>query len=387
MKFAPEHRTAIIGLRGLPINFQRISTLFSLARLLLLSALVCFAPSFVDAEDSPWLYGIHWYGDTGQSDVEAMSGGKPIYVTDQVFTAELGQGNSWELPAQKNIDWGTITGAGKGHTIIARLQPNWGRQIPLASDSPYTLTQYVSDAGAAANTLKNVCHIWQVGNEMNILAEQSGAQLQATDYVNAYLQISAAIHAVASPLGDQIVLLGPLSPGDVIAGVRWRSGDDYLNDMLTLLSPSQVDGIALHAYGAGAPDAAVSGWIASISEQLAIVKTRGFGDKAVYLTEWNRHTPTQSEEAASAQFLYKAFAALHDWNTAPGNQNIVGATWFVYPSGVGWDDYSIQFYTTVGGTKDNDLWAAFNFAASQNFPAGRVGSNSLAVNAGWVLYE
>ncbi len=31
------------------------------------------------ANDSPWLYGIHWYGPLGVTDVESMSGGKGLW--------------------------------------------------------------------------------------------------------------------------------------------------------------------------------------------------------------------------------------------------------------------------------------------------------------------
>jgi hypothetical protein len=54
--------------------------------------------------DSPWMYGIHWYGSVGSSDVEAMSGGKGVYVLEQVFTDTSDQGNFWEEAVYKVSD-------------------------------------------------------------------------------------------------------------------------------------------------------------------------------------------------------------------------------------------------------------------------------------------
>ena len=146
--------------------------------------------------DSPWLYGIHWYGDTAQNDVEAMSGGRGVYVLEQVFTDTSDQGNFWEVPSYKESPWSQITS--KGHTIIARLHPNWGRAVPKPGDS-YSVADYILDCVTAAETLKNYCHIWQIANEMNILNEYGGEQLSPSYYVSVYKQVKTAIESVSSP--------------------------------------------------------------------------------------------------------------------------------------------------------------------------------------------
>jgi hypothetical protein len=38
--------------------------------------------------DSPWIYGIHWYGDPNGSVVESMSGGKGIWTLENRAAAE-----------------------------------------------------------------------------------------------------------------------------------------------------------------------------------------------------------------------------------------------------------------------------------------------------------
>jgi len=334
--------------------------------------LVFLAMGLPSAADSPWLYGIHWYADdAGDSDVEAMSGGKGIYVLEQVFTDTEAQGNGWERydHPYKTGRWSQI--AAKGHTIVARIHPNWGRAVPKPADA-YTVAQFVQDCRSAADTLKNQCHIWQLSNEMNILEEYGGEQLLPAYYVSVYKQVKAAIETVVSPLGPQIVLLGPVSPGGVIAGVRWMDGNTYLQQMLNELSAGEVGGFGVHSYGGGNLTAALMDFQNGLTGQLSRIDAAGFTNLPVYITEWNRHTPSAPYEAVSAQFLYRAFEWLDSWNATPGNHNVVSACWFVYPSG-GWNDYSLLYYKTVGGTQDNDLWNAFLFAANQNYPAGIFG--------------
>lgn len=340
--------------------------------------LICVLLLFTAAAgaDSPWLYGIHWYGNTASNDVELMTGGKAVYVLEQVFTDTSDLGNFWEEASYKVSPWSQITA--KGHTIIARIHPNWGRAVPKPGDS-YTVADFVADCVATAETLKNQCHIWQLSNEMNILDEYGGEQLSPAYYVSVYKQVKEAIESVVSPLGPQIVLLGAVSPGGVIPGIRFMDGNQYLQQMLNDLGPGEVGGFAVHSYGGGNLASSLSDFRNSLISQLQLIDNAGFTDLPVYITEWNRQTLNAGEEAVSAQFLYQAFDWLHQWNSTPGNHNIVAACWFVYPKSSdglpsdGWNSYSIEYWKTESGNKDNDLWHAFQHAAAQNYPAGIFG--------------
>jgi len=328
---------------------------------------IAFFYSFIMGADSPWLYGIHWYGTVSSNDVENMSAGKPIYVLDQV----LPNGDIWDHADWKRDNvFAPVTA--KGHTIIVRIHPKWGLSVPKPGDA-YTVAQFVNDCRSAADTLKNYVHIWHLGNEMNLLGEYGGEQLQPNYYIDVYKQVRSAIHEISSPLGPQIVLVGPVSPGGSSPPEKWMSGNDYLSQMCSLLTSAECDGFAIHSYGGGDLNSSLSGFRNGYQEQLNVIDSYGFTNKPIYITEWNRHTPNAGEEATSAQFLYNTLAQLDDWNKTPGHHNIISACWFVYPSGVGWDNYSILFYKTPGGTKDDDLWAAFKYAAQQNYPAGAIG--------------
>lgn len=329
--------------------------------------LLCAAAGRLATADSPYLYGVHWYGDVGTSQVDAMTAGRGIWSLEVVQTnSDIWWGAQWQRDNRFNHM------VAQGHTLIVRIERNWGETVPFAGNLP----QYLVDVQAAAQTLANVCHIWQIGNEMNINGEWGGNELSAAAYIDAFKQIRAAIRAVPSPLGEQIVILGPVSPGGVIPGVRHTDGLVYLGQMCDLLTADDLDGFGLHAYAApwlNAADARVefkSGYVS----QLAVIDDKGFAQKPVYITEWNRRADplTDSNQAQSAQFLYGAFADLNAWNQTPGAHPIVCACWFInqYDSGT-WSQYSLEYLKTIGPTGfNNDPWDAFQHACTFEYPAG-----------------
>lgn len=320
--------------------------------------------------DSPWLYGIHWYGPTATTDVETMTGGKGIWTLEIV----LPQGDPWMQAWYLHPQLQTIVA--RGHTVICRIECNWGQAIPLpGADYAARLQAYLADVQGTAAYLADVVHVWQIANEMNILEEWGGNALPPATYVDAYRQIRAAIHAVPSPLGAQIVLVGPVSPGGV-EGSRHTAGDDYLGQMCAALAPDDVDGFALHAYGLpySAAPIARNTLQKTYKSQLGILDAKGFAYKPVYLTEWNRRVdpPEATNEPQSAQFLHGGLLDLHNWNQTAGAHPIAAACWFIYQyDDAAWPGYSIAYLRTLGPAgANNDLYDALQYAATQNYPAG-----------------
>ncbi len=324
------------------------------------------------ADDSPWLYGIHFYGDAAGSIVESMTGGKGIWSLEIVQTdSDVWWGAEW----QRDNRFSAMVD--RGHTLIVRIERNWGETVPF----PEHRDQYLVDVQAAATALSDVCHVWQIGNEMNILAEWGGSELTAETYVDMYRQIRAAIKSVDSPLGEQIVLVGPVSPGAVIPGVRHTDGNEYLGQMCDRLTPDEVDGFAIHAYAAPWYDATAaradlqSGYVS----QLALIDEKGYTGKPVHMTEWNRRVEpiTEAMEAQSAQFLHGAFTDLHVWNETPGTHPVSSACWFIYDDMPGWEYYSILNLRDYGPPgPDNDLWDAFQYACTLDYPSGTPGETA-----------
>lgn len=337
------------------------------ARAGLLLAAALLLPGFVPAADSPWLYGIHWYGDPTTSTVEQMTGGKGIWSLEIVQTnSDIWWGAAWQRDNRFNAM------RARGHTLICRLERNWGEGVPF----PEHVAPYLVDVAAAAQTLSGTCHIWQIANEMNLYSEWGGNELTPAVYADLYKQIRAAIKSVPSSLGEQVVLVGPVSPGDPVSGVRHTGGNEYLAALCSLLTPADVDGFAFHGYAA--PWNSVSDsraeFTAGYLTQLAILDGRGFAAHPVYVTEWNRSTDplNDTNEAASAQFLQGALADLHSWNGLVGAHPITSACWFIYAYDSGtWANYSIAYLHGLGPSGPaNDLWDALQFACTQDYPAG-----------------
>ncbi len=345
---------------GCSLNKRRVAS----GVLLVLAATVCCtATARVAADDSQWLYGIHWYGDPSGSIVENMTGGKGIWSLEIVIPYD---DSWWQASGQL---WKYQQIVARGHTIICRIQPNWGLAVPQPED----LAQYLLDVQASAQTLADTVHVWQIGNEMNLYGEYGGEVLTADAYIDAFKAIRTAIKAVPSSLGEQIVLLGPVSPGGVIGGVRHTDGNDYLGQMCDLLAADDLDGFSIHGYASPLYDAAAARaeFQAGYVSQLAVIDAAGFVSKPVHITEWNRRVEQMTEynESQSAQFLHGAFTDLNTWNSTPGAHPISSACWFIYADEPGWEVYSILQLHDIGPSgQDADLWDAFQYACTLDYP-------------------
>lgn len=373
--------------------FKSLMSLLSL-----MSLAVLLSPNPATADDAPFLYGIHWYGDTGsiqigqKTDVETMSGDRGIWDLEithvDASRAPFGDRPEGQIGHARKV----ITG--KGHSLIYRVQPYWGRNVPHPDD-PYTVAQYATDCGKAANTMRDVCHIWQIGNEVNLKLENnrwSGSDYNVewepspAQYAATYLACRDAIHQIrpTTTPSRQIVLMQPNSPGNADSSVgRFYDGNEYLWRQIEAVGDkSKIDGFGIHSYARpGQPDFGLTGFWEAVREQLMIIDEWGLGDRPVYLTEWNKHMPNATEAAVGARFLHRAFTQLDAWNrgscgTWPGqpNHNIVGAMWFVYPGGA-WQDYSLQHWKTAMASTDHEQnpWYAFQYASSFDYAKGAEG--------------
>ncbi|HNM47074.1 MAG TPA: hypothetical protein PKH51_08655, partial [Candidatus Sumerlaeota bacterium] len=124
--------------------------------------------------DANSLYGVHWYGTTdhnqigsvqpAMTDAEAMAPGRELWVVEINHlddNSPAGQSDVWNRPDYYN--WydptngndgysravtvgpnATTVGSGKNHSLVYRLQPNWGRNVPHSSD-PYTIADFATD--------------------------------------------------------------------------------------------------------------------------------------------------------------------------------------------------------------------------------------------------
>jgi len=339
--------------------------------------------------DSPWLYGVHWWGYTQGQPVDGTPAALldcPAYGGWDLETVLTHSASWWNATYFTGLYQNLYTS--RNMSIITRIDYDWGQTVPSPTNPNYAT--WPNSVVTVVNTLRNYCHIWLIGNEPNIVGEAGGwpdGRITPAGYATIYRNVRNAIRgsALSSPAGPHIVLIAGPSPGGVIPGVRWMAGTDWLAQVIDNIPADEIDGFAIHSYGGS-----VTEFHNSYAEQLAVMDSRCLFDRPVFMTEWNRYAyPGDSaQEAAAAQFCRDAFTDVRNWNQTPGNHNIVCMTWFVYDADQqasnAWNGYSIEYWRTAGNPLGNagDLFTAFEQTVDLRYPAGVFGTPGNNMNCG-----
>ena len=118
------------------------------------------------------------------------------------------------------------------------------------------------------------------------------------------------------------------------------SGPEYLASVLRLLTPAEVDGLALHAYGLerepvpGLPAEPLAYFKALMERQLGVMAATGHARTPVYITEWNQYTHPEP------RFVRAVYAWLNGLNQS-GRARLKAACWFVFDGGPAWAHVSL----------------------------------------------
>ncbi|MEA2735856.1 MAG: hypothetical protein QOE14_2307, partial [Humisphaera sp.] len=345
------------------------------------------------AADSNSLAGIHWWGYYDYNVIDAA----PAQMLDSTQLVNGQPYGGWDMeiinthgPAWQNAPFFqplySDLYTNKKITPITRIEYEYGKTVP----SPSTInsqTWATNHVVPLINTLKDSARWWQLGNEPNIIGEGTdwaNGQVTPAGYAQVYKDVRNSIQSsaqVGAP-GAHKLMIAPVSPGGVIPGTRWISGNDWLGQTIDAIKATNtpIDGVALHAYDGGG---GVQQFMADITQQLEVIDAKGLSNVPVFLTEWNRFSganpPDATAEANAANFVRGALKAIDRWNRTPGNHNIVGSTWFVYDSGdrnntatAPWAGYSIKYWKTAGNPYGSagDLQTAFEQAVDQRYAAG-----------------
>lgn len=199
-------------------------------------------------------------------------------------------------------------------------------------------------------------HDWIIGNEPNLYLEGEGFPDQVIDaqhFAEVYVEAREAIRAVPGH-EDDVVMLGGVSPGPVVPGLRHEDGVTYLLQMLEHLDPLATEGVAIHAYG-GWPVLEDNGGQAAIDvfdhawqSQLEAIDQAGFGCSTVLLSEFNASyhhgvpgsNGAHPDASAGAAFIDDAVGSVEAWNNAGGHP-IAGMVWFTWMGGQ-WPQYKMD---------------------------------------------
>lgn len=240
--------------------------------------------------------------------------------------------------------------ANQGFGVIVRLNYGYGAKGTI----PYS-SQYDNFARRCGNFVQASpgCHIWIIGNEMNLSAERPRPPdwpqqqvITAELYASCFRKCRAEIRSRPDRGDDQVVIgaVGPYNPetGDYIK---------YFAKILELLG-NEVDGISLHAYTHGQnPDLVFSEQkmnppfhnynlhFRTYRDFLAVVPA-SLRDRPVYITESNQYAEWRNENTG---WMRNAYREINDWNQNPNHQPIQGLLPFRWkiendqdPQQVGW---------------------------------------------------
>jgi len=334
------------------------------------------------AADSNTILGLHFWGDRNDS------------APATLLNSSVNGGYDLEIVNTANPQWNDVDVVNPLYqnfknlyniTPITRLGEYWGNTLPVPNTADYNnWPSYI--ANNVVNVVKDTAHLWQLGNEPNLHGEAQNwpnQEITPAQYATVFHNVHVALSnpSLVGQAGAPKLLIAPVSPGTV-AGDRWIAGTDWLDQTLSALSPSDIDGIALHAYGGqSTARGSLQDFRKSLLDQIAVIDAHGLTNVPLYITEWNRFTQTgnSADEAVTADFARQALGFINRWNTTLGNHNIVAGNWFVYDSGIGWDNYSIEYFKNNGNPTNStsSLYNAFFTSARSNYQAGIAGTRPI----------
>jgi hypothetical protein len=295
------------------------------------------------------------------------------WLVDVLYSTDL----TWNTDSK----WSSAVTA--GYTVVLRLdyarEPN-GATIPPsgtvsqcltgADNTQATGTTHLAcylDGVTKAVKAQSAVHAWIIGNEANLTSEAglfAQNEIPPAYFADVYIQARAQIRQIPGH-ADDVVLIGGVSPGDIVPGVRYMAGNDFLTQMLQEIKTKNeaLDGVALHAYGGSPTDPShgitsfqndpKGGWQA----QAGIIHQQGFDCSMVLISEVNAtrdlNNPTDPTVATGgAAFVAAAVDGIKSWNTSANLPLVSGAVWYRWdPSDANEAQFSMKYWWTLAQTQ------------------------------------
>ena len=271
----------------------------------------------------PYIFGMH---DRG-GDHLMLAKNKPGWV---LVTEETGADpNNYGSNSYTDL-------TNKGLMVIVRINYGYGS----AGTIPYA-SQYDNFAKRCGNYVQGSsgCHIWIIGNEMNLAYErpgnnngQGGEVITPQRYAACYTKCRTEIRRRSGHENDQVVVgaVGPYNIQTTYPGNPTGDFQKYLADILALID--QVDGITLHAYTHGQDPSLVFSDAKMTDPRvkhlhnefrvyrdfMAAIPDR-FRDRPVYLTETDQYIDWKD---VNSGWVRNAYLEINRWNQDVDNQPI-----------------------------------------------------------------
>lgn len=301
------------------------------------------------AGESPYLFGLH---DRGGEHYMAWAGRKGWVLC----TEQLGAGaDDWSAKSYADL-------RDAGYGVIVRLNHGYREKGTLPhADRYWEFSRRCGDFVERSSG----CHIWIIGNEMNLAAERpggpvSGEKITPDKYAVAF---AACRHEIRKRPGheDDQVVVGAVGPWNVETTYPANPTGEwvtYFADTLAALG-SDLDGIALHTYGR-------DGNVAEIVSEMRMdppfehrrkmfrtymdfmqAIPQGLRHLPVYITETDQNVPWVD---ANNGWIREAYAEIDRWNADPTHQRIRalilyrwerydGDVWYIRGKGGVLDDF------------------------------------------------
>jgi hypothetical protein len=242
----------------------------------------------------------------------------------------------------------------RGLGVLVRLNHGYG----TAGTIPHS-SQYDDFARRCGNFVQASpgCHVWIVGNEMNLANERPGGPggqvITPQLYASCFKKCRNEIRRRADRGEDQVVI-GAVGTWNIQTTYPGNPSGDwirYFGDILELLEDG-VDGIAVHTYTHGQEphlvfdDATMSPpfddyhWHFRAYRDFVKAIPPGLRDRPVYITETDQYGAWRNQNTG---WVRNAYTEIDDWNQDAANQPIQALVLFRWiignpndPQQVGW---------------------------------------------------
>ena len=271
--------------------------------------------------ESPYIFGLH---DRGGEHYMGWAGRKGWVLCTEAVGANA---EDWNSRSYEDL-------ADKGYGVIVRLNNGYGHMGDLPRSEHYPA--FAARCGNFVERSRG-CHIWIIGNEMNLAVErpggpENGEWITPQKYAQAFRLARAEIHGRPGH-GDDQVVIGAVGPWNTQTSYAANPSGDwiiYFRDILQVLS-GDLDGIALHTY-ARDPDPAnllsEERMDPPFNQRRKMFRT--YIDFMEAIPEALRHLPVYLTETdqnvawldVNSGWVQEAYAEINRWNSGITHQKI-----------------------------------------------------------------